>query len=57
MVKYIDYKMEGTNRTITIWVLFDDPRIGRSARMNTERYTTQASIENGHLYLMDNEHL
>ena len=57
MVKYIDYKMEGTNRPSTIWVLFDDPRIGRSARMNTERYTTQASIENGHLYLMDNEHL
>ena len=32
VVKYIDYKMEGTNRTSIIWVLFDDPRIGRSAR-------------------------
>ena len=31
-VKYIDYRMEGTNRTSIIWILFDDPRIGRSAR-------------------------
>ena len=32
MVKYIDYRMEGTNRPSIIWVLIDDPRIGRSAR-------------------------
>ena len=30
-VKYIDYRMEGTNRPSIIWVLFDEPRIGRSA--------------------------
>ena len=32
VVKYIDYRMEGTNRPSIIWVLTDDPRIGRSAR-------------------------
>ena len=32
VVKYIDYRMERTNRPDIIWVLFDDPRIGRSAR-------------------------
>ena len=32
VVKYIDYRMERTNRSSIIWVLFDDPRIGRSAR-------------------------
>ena len=32
VVKYIDYRMEGTNLPSIIWVLFDDPRIGRSAR-------------------------
>ena len=32
VVKYIDNRMEGTNRPRIIWVLFDDPRIGRSAR-------------------------
>ena len=32
VVKYIDYRMEGTNRPSIIWVLFDDPRTGRSAR-------------------------
>ena len=31
-VKYIDYRMEITNRPSIMWVLFDDPRIGRSAR-------------------------
>ena len=31
VVKYIDYRIEGTNRPSIIWVLFDDPRIGRSA--------------------------
>ena len=37
VVKYIDYRMEGTNRPSVIWVLFDDPRIGRPAR---EKYRT-----------------
>ena len=37
VVKHIDYKMEGTNRPSIIWVLFDDSRIGRSAR---EKYRT-----------------
>ena len=32
VVKLIDYRMKGTNRPSIIWVLFDDPRIGRSAR-------------------------
>ena len=32
VVKHIDYRIEGTNRPSIIWVLFDDPRIGRSAR-------------------------
>ena len=32
VVKYIDYRMERTNRPSIICVLFDDPRIGRSAR-------------------------
>ena len=56
VVKHIDYRLEGTNRPIIIWVLFDDPRIGRSAR---EKYKMlyQTSIENGHLHLMYNEHL
>ena len=32
VVKYIDYRMKGTNRPSIIWVLFNDPRIGRSAQ-------------------------
>ena len=32
VVKYIDYRMEETNRPSFVWVLFDDPRIGRTAR-------------------------
>ena len=32
VVKYIDYRMERTNRPSIIWVLFDYLRIGRSAR-------------------------
>ena len=31
VVKYIDYRMEETNRPSIVWVLFD-PRIGRTAR-------------------------
>ena len=32
VVKHIDFKMEGTNRPSIIWVLFDDPRVGRTTR-------------------------
>ena len=32
VVKYIDYRMEETNRSSIVWVLFDDPRIGSTAR-------------------------
>ena len=32
VVKLIDYRMKGTIRLSIILVLFDDPRIGRSAR-------------------------
>ena len=32
VVKLIDYRMKGTKRLSIIWVLFDDPPIGRSAR-------------------------
>ena len=32
VVKYIDYRMKETNRPSIVWVLFDDPRIGRTAR-------------------------
>ena len=32
VVKYMDYRREGTNRPSIIWVLFDDLRTGRSAR-------------------------
>ena len=33
----IDFRMEGTNRPSIIWVLFDDPRVGRTTR---EKYRT-----------------
>ena len=32
VVKHIDFRMEGTNRPSIIWVLFDDPRVGRIYR-------------------------
>ena len=32
VVKQIDFRMEGTNRPSIIWVLFDDPRVGRTIR-------------------------
>ncbi|MCG8077008.1 MAG: AAA family ATPase, partial [Candidatus Thiodiazotropha taylori] len=32
VVKYIEYKMEGTNRPSVIWMLFDDPQIGKLTR-------------------------
>ena len=30
MVKQIDLRIDGTNRPSIIWVLFDDPRVGRT---------------------------
>ena len=32
VVKFIDYRMQGTKSPSIIWVLFDDPRIGRKTR-------------------------
>ena len=32
VVKFIEYKMEGTDRPSIIWVLFQDPQIGQSTR-------------------------
>ena len=32
VVKQIDFRMEGTNRPSIIWVLFDDPLVGRTTR-------------------------
>ena len=32
LVKHIYFRMEGTNRPSIIWVLFDEPRVGRTAR-------------------------
>ena len=57
VVKYIDFRMEGTNRPSIIWVLFDDPRVSRTTREKYRKYTTQVFIQIGHLYLMYNEHL
>ena len=36
VMKHIDFRMEGTNRPGIIWVLFDDPRVGRTTR---EKYS------------------
>ena len=30
VVKHVDFRMEGTNRPSIIWVLFDEPRVGRT---------------------------
>ena len=32
LVKQIDFRMEGANRPSIIWVLFDDPQVGRTTR-------------------------
>ena len=37
VVKHIDFRIKGTNRPSIIWVLFDDPRVGRS-RTTREKY-------------------
>ena len=59
VVKHVDFRwMEGTNRPSIIWVLFDDPRVGKATReKKTGNFTTQAFIQTGHLYLKHNEHL
>ena len=31
-VKFIEYKIEGSNRPSIIWMKFEDPRIGKSTR-------------------------
>ena len=38
VVKHIDFRwMEGTNRPSIIWVLFDDPRVGRATREKNKK--------------------
>ena len=32
VVKHINFRMEGTNFPHIIWVLFDDPRVGKTTR-------------------------
>ena len=33
VAKHVDFRwMEGTNRPSIIWVLFDDPRVGKATR-------------------------
>ena len=32
VVKFIEYKTEGSNRPSIIWIQFDDPRIGKATR-------------------------
>ena len=32
VMKHIDFRMEGTNRPSIIWVLFDEPHVGRTTR-------------------------
>ena len=39
VVKHIDFRwMEGTNRPSIIWVLFDDPRVGRATREKNRKF-------------------
>ena len=39
VVKHIDFRwMEGTNRPSIIWVLFDDPRVGRAMREKNKKF-------------------
>ena len=39
VVKHIDFRwMEGTNRPSIIWVLFDDPRVGRATREKNKKF-------------------
>ena len=47
VVKQIDFRMEGTNRPSIIWVLFDDPRVGRTTQ------EIQKIIQLKHQYRLD----
>ena len=39
VVKHVDFRwMEGTNRPSIIWVLFDDPRVGRATREKNKKF-------------------
>ena len=39
VVKHIDFRwMEGTNRPSIIWVLFDDPRVGKAIREKNKKF-------------------
>ena len=39
VVKHIDFRwMEGTNRPSIIWILFDDPRVGRATREKNRKF-------------------
>ena len=39
VVKHIDFRwMEGTNRPSIIWVLFDDPRVGKATREKNRKF-------------------
>ena len=54
VVKHIDFKMEGTNRPSIIWVLFDEPRVGRTTR---EKYRKlyNSSIHTGWTFVFDTQ--
>ena len=39
VVKHVDFRwMEGTNRPSIIWVLFDDPRVGKATREKNRKF-------------------
>ena len=53
-VKFVEYKIEGSNHPSTIWMKFDDPRIGaRQQEKNTfkEAFIIQIFKETGLQYL------
>ena len=51
VVKHIDFRwMEGTNRPSIIWVMFDDPRVGRATR---EKKNKQKNLQLKHSSRLD----
>ena len=52
-VKFIEYKIEGSNRPSIIWMKFEDPRIGKATRENTSKgaFIIQIFKETGLQYL------
>ena len=48
VVKHIDFRMEGTNRPRIIWVLFDEPRVGRTTLREIQKI-----IQLKHSYSLD----